>query len=209
MVAKVVAISGAQGAGKSTILKGLMAQGWHVDNFRVSRAVQAQLGWASLDNVTSSWDTMVQFQEEVLLQKRSQDLRLRFGFDGEPGTPSIVLTERSFADIIAYTTYWTWELVDQQKQTFKEAAAWLSRYHQLCVRAQTDCYEGLILLPYMDAVPWEDDPHRASRGTVNNIYGLVTDFAKQGDFTHIPTLTITETSPEARVTQVANFMRTL
>jgi hypothetical protein len=37
----------------------------------------------------------------------------------------------------------------------------------------------------------------------------VTDFVKQSDFTHIPTLTITETSPEARVTQVANFMRTL
>lgn len=208
-MAKVIALSGAQGSGKSTLLKGLMAKGWHVDSFRVSRAVQAQLGWDNLDQVTSSWDTMVQFQEEVLRQKWDQDLFLRDGYNGMPGSVGAVLTERSFADIIAYTTYWTWELVDQQKQSFKTAATWLNGYHTRCKQAQLDCYEGLVLLPYMDAVPWEDDPHRAKRATVDSIYDNVYAFAHQTDFSGIPKLVITESSNDARVNQVTNFLETL
>jgi len=202
-MAKVIGVSGAQGGGKSTLLKGLMAKGWHVDDFRVSRAVQAQLGWERLDRVMESPQTMMEFQGEVLRQKQHRDLHLAETLDG------IVLTERTFADIAAYTSNWTFNFVSERRWDLAEAGTWLSQYLERCIFAQKKCYSGIVLLPLMDVVKWEEDPNRAARNTAERIYEDVRRFTEQVEFLRVPRLTITTETPEARVDQVDTFLRTL
>jgi len=206
-MAKVVALSGAQGSGKSTLLKGLNGlaeNAWSLDSFRVSRAVQEQLGWTTLDNVTSSWATMTEFQEEVYRQKRDRDLGIR-----RFGSQWLVLTERSFADIAAYTTHWTWILVDQGKIDVREASPWLSDYLRRCAEAQIACYDAILLLPLMRNVLWESDPNRAKRESAETIYEDVERFTQKAVFLTQKKFTITAASVEDRIAQVDTFLRTV
>jgi hypothetical protein len=206
-MAKVVGLSGAQGAGKSSILTGLMSQGWSVDGFRVSRAVQAQLGWDSLNKVMEDPDTMTQFQMEVYRQKFERDMYLKES--NGSGVSYLIVTERTFADIIAYTMQWTWRHVDEGKWTVVEAMPWLTRYLNLCVEAQAKCYDAVMLLPYMDSVPWQEDPNRAERATVDAVYEDVERFLEKPQFMRTPVLTITEKGIPERVKQVSDFLLTL
>lgn len=203
-MAKVIGLSGAQGGGKSTLLEALKARGWQVDDFKVSRAVQAQLGWDRLDTVLESPETMKRFQEEVLRQKLARDRELRWG--GSPGT---ILTERTFADICAYTTYWTWELVDARQWTLAEGAAWLHDYTKECVEAQKQCYDGVILLPYMSHVAWSQDPNRASRSSVNTIWDNLERFTQRFDFINALPFYVRAASVEDRANEVETYLRTL
>lgn len=198
----VVGLSGAQGGGKSTLLEGLKQAGWTVDDFKVSRAVQAQLGWASLQQVLESPQTMQTFQDEVLKQKLERDQTLRCG-------SGLVLTERTFADICAYTTYWSWELVDNRKWTLREASAWLHDYTQRCVEAQKRCYDAVLMLPYMNHVVWNGDPNRASFESVNTIWENLERFTQKFELVSIPKFYISSPSTEARVAEVDAFLRSL
>lgn len=203
-MAKVVGLSGAQGGGKSTLLEALRTRGWQVDDFKVSRAVQAQLGWSSLDTVLRSPATMQRFQEEVLRQKLARDRELRWG--GHEGT---ILTERTFADIHAYTTYWTWELVDARKWTLAEGAAWLHGFTRECFSAQRQCYDGILLLPYMSHVAWSQDPNRASQTSVTTIWESIERFTQWVDFIDLPPFYVRASSVEDRATEVDTYLRTL
>ena len=203
-MAKVVGLSGAQGGGKSTLLEGLKTVGWKVDDFKVSRAVQAQLGWASLNTVLDSPETMMQFQDEVLAQKLKRDQELRWG-----GTDGLILTERTFADICAYTTYWTWELVDARKWTLSEGASWLHGYTARCVDAQKRCYDAVLMLPYMSHVVWNGDPNRASFASVNTIWENLERFTQKMELLPIPSFYLRSASTEDRVNEVDAFLRTL
>lgn len=203
-MAKVIGLSGAQGGGKSTLLEGLKNAGWKVDDFKVSRAVQAQLGWTALNTVLDSPQTMMQFQDEVLAQKLKRDQELRWG--GSEGT---ILTERTFADICAYTTYWTWELVDARKWTLGEGAAWLHGYTNRCVAAQKRCYDAVLMLPYMSHVVWNGDPNRANFASVNIIWENLERFTQKLELLPIPSFYIRAAATEDRVAEVDAFLRTL
>lgn len=203
-MAKVVALSGAQGGGKSTLLLGLEAKGWALDSFRVSRAVQKQLGWDSLDRVMDSVETMKEFQTEVLQQKFKNDLQLA----RRRPQATIFLTERSFADIAAYTTYWCWEHVDRRNWSFAEAAAWLSSYLERCREAQ-GIYAGIMLLPLMSNVTWQEDPNRAKRNTANLIYEDIRRFCDHASFIRQPRLEIKAASVEDRVSEANTWLYTI
>ena len=203
-MAKVVGLSGAQGGGKSTLLEGLKTAGWQVDDFKVSRAVQAQVGWDRLDAVLESPRTMQQFQNEVLVQKLKRDQELRWG-----SSEGMVLTERTFADIYAYTTYWTWELVDAKKWELDEAADWLQDYTSKCVAAQKRCYDAVLMLPFMSSVKWAGDPNRASFASVSTIWENLERFTQRFDLISIPSFHIRSSSVEDRVQEVDAFLRTL
>ena len=198
----VVGLSGAQGGGKSTLLEGLKQAGWTVDDFKVSRAVQAQLGWVSLQQVLESPRTMQTFQDEVLKQKLERDQKLRCD-------SGLVLTERTFADICAYTTYWTWELVDARKWTLSEGAGWLHDYTRRCVEAQKRCYDAVLMLPYMSHVVWNGDPNRASFASVNTIWENLERFTQKMELLPIPSFYLRSASTEDRVNEVDAFLRTL
>jgi hypothetical protein len=208
---KVVGLSGAQGAGKSTLLIELMARGWQLDQFRVSRAVQAQLGWDNLDTVMSSPETMMKFQNAVLFQKINNDFSLLSKEGARTIDPKghIILTERTFADIVAYTNLWAWKFVDSGKMTLEEALDFLSRYTTKCEEAHTQIYGGTILLPMMDHVVWENDPNRAAKNDVEAVFEDIERFMdRKLPITH-RRMTITGKTVSERADQVENFLRTL
>ncbi len=203
-MAVVVGLSGAQGGGKSTLLDGLRDAGWAVDDFKVSRAVQAQLGWDNLHRVLESAYTMQTFQDEVLKQKLQRDQSLRWG-----GAQGVILTERTFADICAYTTYWAWELVDDRKWTLREASTWLHEYTQRCVEAQKRCYDAVLMLPYMSHVVWNGDPNRASFNSVSTIWENLERFTQKFELVSMPHFYIRSPKTEDRVAEVDAFLGTL
>lgn len=199
----VVGLSGAQGGGKSSLLKELMHRGYHVDQFRVSRAVQAELGWDSLDRVMESFRTMTEFQEEVYNQKYENDYALR----DTPNT-RVVLTERTFADILAYTQSWTWKFMDRGEINLDTAMNFLVPYGAKCRRAHEEIYNATLLLPLMKHVVFENDPHRAKEEDAARVYEDVERFARSIAVSH-RVLDITAASIEARATQVENFLVSL
>lgn len=200
---KLIALSGAQGGGKSTLLLALRDRGWSLDEFRVSRAVQAQLGWDSLDRVMDSVDTMISFQEEVFKQKYEHDLML-----SQLDINDTILTERSFADIAAYTTFWCWEHVDRRNWAFGEASIWLTQYLKKCRDAQA-IYSGILLLPYMNHIVWQSDPNRAKPASVAIIYEDVRSFAEAKQVNSPPFHEIVSASVDDRVIEVESFLKKL
>lgn len=205
---KLVGLSGAQGAGKSTLLKALLERGWLLDQFRVSRAVQAQLGWETLDRVMESPETMMQFQEAVFEQKLLNDYRLHnlppaHTMDAKG---QVMLTERTFADIDAYTYQWTWRFVDKGEMSKNEAFAFLALFHKKCMKAQLECYSGTLMLPFMKHVAWEDDPNRAAKQDVEAIYEHIERYMEQPTFIAHPKLVITTKSVEDRMKQTELFL---
>lgn len=207
----VVGLSGAQGAGKSTLLIELQNRGWHLDQFRVSRAVQAQLGWEKLDNVMESPETMMQFQEAVFYQKLLNDFKLTKLEGARTADPKghIMLTERTFADIDAYTNQWIWRFVDQGKMTMSEAMTFLSQFYKRCMDAQLSCYDGTIMLPFMKHVAWEDDPNRAAKNDVEAIYEHIERYMSMSVFIAHPKLVITAKSIEDRIDQTERFLESI
>jgi predicted ATPase len=200
---KVIGVSGAQGGGKSSLLVELEKRGWAVDKFRVSRAVQAQLGWATLDRVLESPQVMMEFQEEVFSQKYQHDYTLAQSDGG------IVLTERTFADICAYTTHWTWELHYKGMWTIEAAGLFLREYTAKCAKAQRECYAGVLLLPLMSHIVWEADLNRAPRHTCELIYEGVERFTERRDFLLQKRFTINAHSVADRATQVEHFLESV
>lgn len=206
---RVVGLSGAQGAGKSTLLKELMARGWQLDQFRVSRAVQEQLGWSTLENVMESWDTMVRFQEEVFKQKFDHDSLLVQAADTD--NPSgIILTERTFADIAAYTAQWTWRHVDRGNVPLNDAINFLAGYLTGCSFAQCQVYAGTILLPYMaEVVPWENDLNRAPLSDVDAIMEDIERFMERKVPLDHKKLRVTTKTVGDRATQVETWLKSI
>lgn len=198
-----IALSGAQGGGKTSLLNELKLRGYHVDDFRVSRAVQAQLGWESLDRVMESPKTMMEFQEEVFRQKYTNDFGLRVHSNVH------TLVERSFADIAAYTTTWMWKFIDRGDITFEQAMEWLTPYVRRCTQAQQEVYQGMIILPMMSHVVFEHDPHRAKKEDVDAVFENLERFMERGTFISFPKLTITAKSISERADQVEAFLRGL
>jgi predicted ATPase len=216
---RVIGISGAQGAGKSSLLIELKNRGWGVDNFRVSRVVQAQLGWESLDNVMQSWETMTAFQGQVYKQKYNHDIVLWAKRSHEFETydmartdqrNDIILTERTFADIIAYTNLWTWRHVDRGNVQLPTAVQWLYEYTKDANIAQRQLYEATILLPYMDEViTWQDDPNRAKKADNDKVYEDVVRFIETKMTIDYPRFTITAKSVQDRADQVETYLKSL
>ena len=208
---KVVGLSGAQGGGKSSLLAELQRRGWLVDSFRVSRAVQAALGWDSLERVKESFETMVAFQEEVYKQKRQNDLKLHEQLPARTMDPkgNIVLTERTFADICAYTNLWTWNFVDTEELSLAHAIDFLRNYTFDCSEAHNKIYTATLLMPLMDHIPWENDPNRAKKEDANAVYEDIERFIDRK--THIlhPRFRITAETVEERADQVETFLGTL
>ena len=184
-----------QCVGKSTTLKELQKRGWVVDDFKVSRSVQNELGWESLTRAEENAVDMVALQEAILTHKHQHDEHLA-------KHSTVFLTERTFADIVAYASLWVWKLIDADKWVANEAMAWHREYIKKCREAQL-IYSGVILLPYMDHMPWENDPYRAKKSDISRVYEDVESFANQFA---IPKLIIDTQTVDARVVQIENFL---
>lgn len=197
----VIGLSGPQGAGKSSLLKELGARGYYVDDFKVSRKVQADLGWDNLDRVMDNPYAMMDFQNKVFEQKLERDLK------NKERRPEYVLTERSFADISAYTTLWTWKFEFDKRLKAYEVLEFLADYTSKCVRAQQEVYGGTILLPWMDHIQFEQDFHRAKYTDIRLFYTKLLEFMQARDLQCHNILTISAASVEDRADQVDNFLK--
>ena len=205
---RVIGLSGAQGAGKSTLLSEVRARGWSLDEFKVSRSVQRELGWESLDRVLDSFVTMVQFQHEVFRQKLKHDLELSRakGARTIDQKGHVILTERTFADVWAYANLWAWRFLDQGRARFNEVHSFLLAFTRLCSEAQNAVYSGVLLLPLMDHIQWENDANRASRGDADSVYENIQWFMGRRAL-NIPTATISGISVPERADEVELFLR--
>lgn len=202
---KAIGLSGAQGGGKSSLLKELMARGWALDEFRVSRAVQEQLGWQSLTRVMDSPNTMIKFQREVFRQKYNNDRKLAYA----NGCVDVILTERTFADICAYTNLWAWRFVDDGRMLLGEAIEFLAEFTHDCAQAHNEIYTGTMLLPMMSHIEWQNDPNRAAKQDTVSVYEDIERFIdRKAHITH-KRFRITAASVEQRADQVETFLRTL
>jgi hypothetical protein len=213
---RIVGISGAQGAGKSTLLNELERRGsYEQDTFKVSRAVQASLGWDSLKRVMDSPSTAMLFQNEVLKQKYENDRRLCLQvFDDHDEedheySSRIILTERTFADVWAYTSMWMWRHHEAKLISFEDVLQYLTEFTAKCAAAQNELYSGVILLPLMrDVVPEDADPNRADRADAETVYNDILSFMNRKSpllkRLHITTKTIGD-----RADQVESFLKDL
>lgn len=202
-MAKLIGLSGPQGGGKSTLLEGLAKKGIVVDDFKVSRQVQKELGWETLANVLENPKTMMQFQVKVRDVKYVRELENKARTDAD-----IILTERTFADIATYTQLWSWELADSGKWNKYDAMEFLVDYVDMC-RENQSVYSGNILLPSMPHVQWQADPHRATENHIKFVALQLEEFFKRANPSTVPVFRITEGSVDGRINQVYDWIQTL
>jgi hypothetical protein len=198
---KVIGLSGPQGAGKSSLLKSLVEFGWQVDDFKVARTVQLALGWDSLDRVLESPQTMIEFHDEIIKQKLAQDVDLMLS-----GSDSIILTERTFADIASYSLLWSQKLIDGGKWNLYDAAQFLIPFIDRCARAQDICYEGVIYLPFMEHITFEEDSHRAKEEDIDIFAKTTLEFLEKSA-ARSEMLVVTGKSIHDRSVEVHNFLK--
>lgn len=154
-MAKLIAISGTHGCGKTTLLNEIKNQHYpysvSVDDFKASRTIQAQLG-TDLSQITDL-PTLLNFQTLVLEAKAKNDLELlRHPAD-------VVIVERSMLDLIAYTQLWLYELDPCQT-----AVDWFNQYTHRAL-AYHRLYAATILISSTHEIPFVADPNRGKEDT--------------------------------------------
>lgn len=204
-MAKLIGLSGPQGAGKSTLLRGIvedpkLQKSVVEDTFKVSRYVQGKLGWHTLDEVFTSPDTMMEFQMAIVNAKYDQEQHNKLRDDVET-----ILTERTFADIAAYTTIWADELVAEKKWSAKEAAVFCEKLVRDCASYQ-EVYDGVIFLPYMDHMVFEADPHRAKEKHLKIFTKHIAAFLTGRHPAHVPVFTLTAESVPDRIEETKGWI---
>lgn len=125
-----LAISGAQGTGKSTLIQALVDQKICQSITRkTSRSILSDWG-VTLDQVNADKDLCAKFQREIINRKYEDE---KFAI----ASSDIWVTERSYADLFTYAT-----ISLGGYNVFDE---WLNDYYQACVDLQAQ-YAGVILL---------------------------------------------------------------
>ena len=113
-----VAISGSQSSGKSTILANLADQGYNVIKRKTSRSILSEWG-VSLQEVNSSSELTCQFQSEISHRKFSDE---RAAYESS----DLWFTERTHADLFTYA------LVALGKDNAYNS--WVDEYYTQCMR---------------------------------------------------------------------------
>lgn len=164
-----VAISGSQGSGKTTILKKLEAKGYPIIERKTSRSIQTEWG-VSLEDIIKDPDLVVKFQDEILVRKLKDELhgQRKSGMTYDVRT-RITFTERTYADLFAYAVIWL-----GRENRFNE---YLNDYYLKCMRAQ-QTYDAVYYVKG-GKFPIVMDPNRAA---VNQHYGRMVDLTMY-DFT--------------------------
>lgn len=201
-----VAVSGTHGSGKSAILNGLAANPkFIVDDYKVSRAVQAELEVENLQELVTSFYKMKSYQDKVFEYKWARDSA--FATDGLDDR--IVLTERSFFDIAAYTQVW----LTRYKRLSADQQMWWENYKAKCIQAQS-IYSGLVVVHSHPNIPFELDPNRADEASRSEFENLLISYSTLYDdgIRRIPTknfyakLDVFCEGKDERVKLVTNFL---
>lgn len=122
-----ISISGPQGSGKSTLIKGFMEIRSDVKLIerKTARSVLKDMG-ITLEDVYESRHTQMSFQLALLHRKSIDE------FDAYQDFDSLWITERSFADIFAYTVGYLGKHNDNNQmidEFYEEAEIYQNRYN--------------------------------------------------------------------------------
>lgn len=124
-----LAVSGSQGAGKSTVLNELTKAGFKVIERKTSRSILSDWG-VTLAEVNNNHELTITFQEEILKRKLEDEA---FAVN----SPDVWFTERTFTDLFTYA------LVALGKDN--EYNEWLNDYYEKCKEAQ-ETYSAVFYL---------------------------------------------------------------
>ncbi len=169
-----VAISGSQGSGKSTIVNLLAQNGLKVIERKTSRSILEEWG-VTLQQVNADGDLTTKFQEEITKRKFIDE---QFAVE----TDDLWFTERTHADLFTYS------LVSLGKDN--KYSEWLSDYYKTCMK-YNQLYSGVY---YLRAGHFniEHDGTRGSGVHYSRMVDLVMlDITKQ--MVHTSKLTVIET----------------
>jgi predicted ATPase len=151
-----IAVSGSQGLGKSTLINALRDQ-FDVDvvERKTSRSILSDWG-VTLSQVNNDRELTTRFQDEILNRKLADELQ----YDQR----RICFTERSYADLFGYA------LIAIGKDN--EYSDWLNAYYERCKTAQ-HTYSHIYYLSNAGRFPGkvEDDGVRA----INRHYATLVD----------------------------------
>lgn len=111
-----VAISGSQGSGKSTVLQELKDLGYPVIERKTARSILDEWG-VTLDAVNSDFDLKQAFQEELVRRKLNDEIEASLSSD-------VVFTERTFSDLFTYS------LISFGQ--YNKYDVWLDNYFEKC-----------------------------------------------------------------------------
>jgi len=117
-----VAISGSQGSGKSTVLAALKELGNIVIERKSARSILSDWN-VSLSEVNNNLDLQKKFQEEIIKRKISDEMEM---VNNNPD--KIVFTERTLADAFVYTIFACGK--------DNEYSEWVNAYYEQCLVGQ-------------------------------------------------------------------------
>lgn len=169
-----IAISGSQGSGKSTILKALADKGYNCTTRKTSRSILNDWN-VTLQQVNEDFDLTIKFQDEIIKRKHHDEKNAAQSRD-------IWFTERTYADLFTYA------LVTLGKDN--RFTDYLREYYIRCMWLQ----QTYDLVYYLKAGHFtiEHDGVRGSSEHYGRMIDLVmSDFTEQ--MTHSAALTMIDT----------------
>jgi len=111
-----IAISGSQGSGKSTVLKELKALGFPIIERKTARSILDEWG-VTLDAVNADFDLKMAFQDELIRRKYADEVEATLSSE-------TWFTERTFSDLFTYAL-----IAFGQYNNYDE---WLDHYFESC-----------------------------------------------------------------------------
>jgi len=169
-----VAVSGSQSSGKSTILSNLRAAGYTTIDRKTSRSILADWN-VTLQEVNSDFDLTIKFQQEIINRKFQDELVAK-------QKPGLYFTERTYADLFTYA------LITLGKEN--QYSDWLDKYYVQCMQMQQS-YDLVYYLKAGHFIP-EHDGVRGSSAHYSRMVDLVMlDFTQQ--MTHQNVLSVVDT----------------
>jgi len=151
-----VAISGSQGAGKSTVLHALEKLGHNVVSRKTSRSIMSDWG-VTLEQVNNDYELTMKFQDEILRRKFDDE---KFSHDFNP-EEQVWFTERTYADLFTYA------LITLGKEN--AYSDYVDSYYDLCKEKQ----ESYAHVFYIEGGIF-DVVHDGVRGS-NQYYSVMAD----------------------------------
>lgn len=112
-----VAISGSQGCGKSTVINKLKEMGFKTIERKTSRSILSDWN-VTLEEVNNDYDLTLKFQDEIITRKHQDELVAL------QNPHHIWFTERTYADLFTYS------LITLGKEN--KYSDWLDRYYNRC-----------------------------------------------------------------------------
>lgn len=134
-----IAISGSQGSGKSTLISRLKSKGFRSIERKTSRSILGDWG-VTLQQVNNDHDLTIKFQNEIILRKAQDESEAIISNE-------LYFTERTYADLFTYA------LITVGKDN--DYSDWLSIYYDKCLQYQQQ-YAQVFYLKAGHFIPEND-----------------------------------------------------